>query len=56
MPKCKYYKKMKHKKYFRCKRDNSIRKHKFDEYGLWHERPCNCPFFKLKFIDKILGR
>lgn len=52
MPKCKYYKKMKYRKYFRCKRDNSIRKHKFDP---WSDYPCKCPHFKLRLIDKIKG-
>ena len=51
MPKCKYYKRMKHKDYFRCLRDNSIRR----KYGS-NYFPCKCPYIKLRFVDKIFGR
>lgn len=52
MPKCKYYKKMKHKDYFRCLRDNSIRRK--DKYESCYF-PCKCHCIKLRFIDKIFG-
>ena len=52
MPKCRYYKKMKTKGYFRCLRDNSIRRRK---ENAWSYLPCKCPYLKYRFIDRLVG-
>lgn len=41
--KCKWYKKMRTKKYSRCLRDNSIRK-----------KGCTCPYFELSLWSKFV--